>query len=262
MIDDDPAFLSTMGSLLEQSGCRVLVAPNATKGVEVYRHHNDQIDVVLLDYLMPGMDGLQAYQWLHKINPAVKVILLSGAEALRLRQFYTQHPVEACLRKPAAVQDVLQAIEKAAAKVQRPAPREEEGQPVDKVTAPPRQSVSEDEEAAARLRHLMTDLERCQSELSAVQQKRVEEEARRKEAAQDLQRLMEEKAKLAETTSSPHQDVNRLKEESAQLTELILVLRKQVRSLKSQKAELEKSCAKKPSPPTKRKSKARQPATG
>jgi CheY-like chemotaxis protein len=255
MIDDDASFLASMSSLLEDSGCQVITAPNGTKGVEVYRHKSDQIDVVLLDYLMPGMDGLQAYHWLQRINPTVKVILLSGAEALRLRQFYSHHPVAGCLRKPAFVQDVLQAIQQAAGSTQPPSAREE-NRPADetipahrpepvpvKVEQPTQPVQAEicqpDPQTQARLQQLTADLEQSKSELIAAHRKFADEAARRSDAVQSLQRVLAEKK---------------------QLEDQLLTLRNQLCTLEKQLAKKAKASPKVPTRRAKRKTKASPPS--
>jgi two-component system cell cycle sensor histidine kinase/response regulator CckA len=46
--------------------------------VEIFRRDNERIDLIILDMVMPGMDGLTAYEHLKEINPDVKVLLSSG----------------------------------------------------------------------------------------------------------------------------------------------------------------------------------------
>ena len=44
----------------------------------MYRENKDKIDVVISDFLMPGMNGVELYKRLKEINPYVKFIILSG----------------------------------------------------------------------------------------------------------------------------------------------------------------------------------------
>ena len=59
-------------------GYRVLTARDGKEAVKVYRKNQEEIDLVLLDIVMPNMGGGQAYDRLKEINPGVKVLLLSG----------------------------------------------------------------------------------------------------------------------------------------------------------------------------------------
>ena len=116
IIDDDPDFRSTIHSLLEHSGHVVTTAPNGPKGLEYFRGKYDEIDVVLLDFYMPGLDGSQTFQWLRKIRQDIKVIIISGADALHLRQIHAQHAIDGYLRKPLLIQELLHVMRKVTAK--------------------------------------------------------------------------------------------------------------------------------------------------
>ena len=56
------------------------------------------------------------HEWLKKLNPDVKVIIVSGAEELRLRQILAQHQIDGYIRKPFRVQEALQIIRHVIAK--------------------------------------------------------------------------------------------------------------------------------------------------
>jgi CheY-like chemotaxis protein len=55
------------------------VAKDGVEAVEVYRKHGDDVDIVLLDIIMPNMGGCEAYDRLKRIDRNVKVLLWSGA---------------------------------------------------------------------------------------------------------------------------------------------------------------------------------------
>jgi two-component system cell cycle sensor histidine kinase/response regulator CckA len=60
------------------SGYEVIVATNGIKGIELYKKHQTDIRLVLLDMQMPKKDGKETYLEMKKINEKVKVILTSG----------------------------------------------------------------------------------------------------------------------------------------------------------------------------------------
>jgi CheY-like chemotaxis protein len=64
--------------LLQTMGYRVITARDGEEAVEVYRGRRGEIDLVLLDIVMPKMGGGQAYDCMKAMNPEVKVLLLSG----------------------------------------------------------------------------------------------------------------------------------------------------------------------------------------
>jgi CheY-like chemotaxis protein len=78
MVDDEEAVLEAGKDLLEALGYTVLIAKDGKEGIHVYRTNQNDIDLVLLDIVMPGMGGGKVYDRLKEINPEIKVILSSG----------------------------------------------------------------------------------------------------------------------------------------------------------------------------------------
>ncbi len=59
-------------------GYRVLIAKDGKEDIEVYEKNRDQIDFVILDMVISGIGGGEAYDTMKEINPNVKVLLSSG----------------------------------------------------------------------------------------------------------------------------------------------------------------------------------------
>ncbi len=78
LVDDEQMMLDIGRDLLQTMGYRVITARDGEEAVEVYRGRSEEIDLVLLDIVMPKMGGGQAFDCIRAINPAVKVLLLSG----------------------------------------------------------------------------------------------------------------------------------------------------------------------------------------
>ncbi|MDD5450281.1 MAG: PAS domain S-box protein [Desulfovibrionales bacterium] len=78
MVDDEDALREVGQELLTAMGYRVLVARDGKEAVEVYRKNWHNIDLVLLDMIMPNMGGGEAYDCMQEINPDIKVLLSSG----------------------------------------------------------------------------------------------------------------------------------------------------------------------------------------
>ena len=78
IIDDEPIVRMTARMMLERLGYQTLEAQNGREGVTIYREHREAIDLVLLDMLMPVMEGTECFQILQQINPDAKIILSSG----------------------------------------------------------------------------------------------------------------------------------------------------------------------------------------
>jgi len=78
LVDDEQMMLEIGRDLLQTMGYRVITAHDGEEAVEVYRERRGEIDLVLLDIVMPKMGGGQAYDCIKAMNPEVKVLLLSG----------------------------------------------------------------------------------------------------------------------------------------------------------------------------------------
>lgn len=78
LVDDDRNILSLGQEILECLGFQVLVAEDGPQAVEIYRLHHPEIDLIVLDYLLPRMDGHQVLLQLRRINPEARVIMASG----------------------------------------------------------------------------------------------------------------------------------------------------------------------------------------
>lgn len=78
LVDDEPDVLKLCGEVLEEAGYKVLAAGGGKEAVEIYRSKSREIMLVILDMVMPEMDGGDVYHALRDINPDVRVLLASG----------------------------------------------------------------------------------------------------------------------------------------------------------------------------------------
>jgi nitrogen-specific signal transduction histidine kinase/CheY-like chemotaxis protein len=78
LVEDEPALRGVAKKLLEKLGYQVLEAANGEQALELYAEKNGDIDLVLLDLIMPGLNGLQTLERLRGLDPQVKIILCSG----------------------------------------------------------------------------------------------------------------------------------------------------------------------------------------
>jgi two-component system, cell cycle sensor histidine kinase and response regulator CckA len=83
IVDDDLAVQSTQRFLLEQYHYQILVATDGIEAIALYAEHQSEIQLVLLDVMMPNMDGIGAIRALRRMNPAVKIIAISGLASNR-----------------------------------------------------------------------------------------------------------------------------------------------------------------------------------
>jgi CheY-like chemotaxis protein len=110
VIDDDEAFCNFLKGLLEPFGVDVKTVTDPVKALEIFTREKDNLDLVLVDYYMPYLNGTQILEWLKKLSMNVKVILVSGMDELRMRQIVAHHAVDGFIRKPFRIELALEVI--------------------------------------------------------------------------------------------------------------------------------------------------------
>ena len=78
LVDDEEMIINVGRHLLERIGYKVLLARSGTEALAVFEQNMDQIDLVILDMIMPQMTGGETYDRLRIMDPDVKVLLSSG----------------------------------------------------------------------------------------------------------------------------------------------------------------------------------------
>ncbi len=78
IVDDEELILDVGQRLLRRMGYSVLIARNGKEAIEIYSRQKGDIEMVILDMIMPDMSGGEVYDRLREINPGIKVLLSSG----------------------------------------------------------------------------------------------------------------------------------------------------------------------------------------
>ncbi len=76
--EDEGMVRAQLVRLLEQAGYTVLAAENGARAVELFREHQQAVDMVLLDVVMPELDGWQAFLQIEKLRPGIKALFTTG----------------------------------------------------------------------------------------------------------------------------------------------------------------------------------------
>jgi PAS domain S-box-containing protein len=79
VVDDEKSLQDLVRATLESRKFKVMTAFDGHEAVSIYEKNRNKIDVVLLDMLMPNMNGLSTITILRKINPNIKIIGMSGS---------------------------------------------------------------------------------------------------------------------------------------------------------------------------------------
>jgi PAS domain S-box-containing protein len=78
LVDDEESTIQVEELMLKQLGYTVMPARSGKVAVELFRKNRTDVDLVALDMIMPEMSGRETYHELKRINPDVKVLLVSG----------------------------------------------------------------------------------------------------------------------------------------------------------------------------------------
>lgn len=106
LVDDEATVLEVSVQLFETLGYKVLAAQNGEEAIEIYQNNQHQIDLVILDMIMPNMSGGRAYDRLKAINPDVQVILSSGYSINGQAREILDRGCVGFIQKPFGMQDL------------------------------------------------------------------------------------------------------------------------------------------------------------
>ena len=109
VVDDEAAIREATKTSLETYNYKVLTASDGIEAIALYAEHRDRITLVVVDMLMPAMDGSTTIRTLQKINPQIKIIATSGL-ASKEHLDLVDTGVKTFLSKPYTAQDLLQTI--------------------------------------------------------------------------------------------------------------------------------------------------------
>jgi two-component system, NtrC family, nitrogen regulation response regulator NtrX len=104
LIDDEPAILNTLSSILEDEGYQVLVAKSGLEALKIVR--SEAPDLIILDIWMPEMDGLETLKRLRAQFPNILVVMMSGHGSIETAVKATKLGAYDYLEKPLDLEKV------------------------------------------------------------------------------------------------------------------------------------------------------------
>lgn len=110
VVEDDERVRSLGKEILEQFGYRILTAEDGQEALELYKREIDDISLVIMDIIMPRMDGKQCLQQILRINPDVKVLISSGVVEKDLVKDVVSIGAKGSIMKPFDVNSLLQSV--------------------------------------------------------------------------------------------------------------------------------------------------------
>lgn len=106
LVDDEDMIVNVGEQILARLGYRVITAKSGKEAIEIYKENQDKIDMVILDMIMPEIDGKMAYEILKEINPDIKVLLSSGYSKTGQAQEILDQGCNGFIQKPFSPKDL------------------------------------------------------------------------------------------------------------------------------------------------------------
>ena len=108
-VDDEEMVLEVGSLMLRKLGYEVISANNGYKAIEILKEN--KVAFVILDMLMPGMNGFEIYHKLKKIQPKIKIILTSGYTEDQTKERSASIGFDSFIQKPFSMIQLSEKIE-------------------------------------------------------------------------------------------------------------------------------------------------------
>ncbi len=110
VVDDEEKIRDSMRGVLKRFGYKVLLAADGAEAVKVYGKKKDKIQLVIMDLMMPVLNGKDASVEMKKLNPDVKIILSSGYLGSEIGSEMLADATLKYVEKPFHLQELMYAV--------------------------------------------------------------------------------------------------------------------------------------------------------
>lgn len=111
LVDDEEMIIEPIGLLLEELGYHVISAGCGEHAIDIIEKNKNQIDLIILDMLMPGMNGHETFHRIRAVKPHVPVLLASGYSYDGQIEKMTQDGCNGFIQKPYRITQLQPKIE-------------------------------------------------------------------------------------------------------------------------------------------------------
>jgi len=109
-VDDEDAVLDIIAQELRTGGYQVSACNDPSQAVELYRYDHEQIDLVIVDMVMPDMSGIELIEKIREIDADVPVVLSSGFALDEMIEKFMTHGFVGFLTKPFKMEELLDVV--------------------------------------------------------------------------------------------------------------------------------------------------------
>ncbi|MGM0598116.1 MAG: hybrid sensor histidine kinase/response regulator, partial [Myxococcota bacterium] len=110
LVDDDDSVRDVLSDMLQYFGCSVFQCNNGQEGVSFYKDNYKNIDLVIMDLVMPKMNGREAFLEMKKINNEIKSLLISGYSLNRNLEITLSEGASGFIQKPFSKENFFRKI--------------------------------------------------------------------------------------------------------------------------------------------------------
>ncbi len=110
LVDDESSIIDVCRDILTNLGYKIFIAGSGQEAIAIYTPNKDKIDLVILDMIMPGLNGNETYNRLKSINPQVRVILSTGFSGGDQAQKILDNGCQGLIQKPFRIEDLSRKI--------------------------------------------------------------------------------------------------------------------------------------------------------
>ncbi|MCB8982317.1 MAG: response regulator [Ardenticatenaceae bacterium] len=111
VVENEVFVLEALEDILGSAGLVSIGARSGKDGVTIFQKHHQNIDLVILDLHLPGMNGVEVLKSLREIKPDIKVIISSGYDERDIIRQLGDQPPATILKKPYNAQTLLDRVE-------------------------------------------------------------------------------------------------------------------------------------------------------
>ncbi len=112
VIDDESTVREAVVDILDMVGIEVIEACNGEEGLAQFREFRPKINAILLDMVMPVMNGEETFLQLRKIDPHARIIVSSGYSEAETMQHFVGQGLVSFLQKPYDIDQLISTVER------------------------------------------------------------------------------------------------------------------------------------------------------
>lgn len=115
IVDDEQDFCWILGKILQEERYKVSSASSGEEAIDKVKKGN--VDLIILDVMLPGIDGIETYQRIRKMDPELPVIMITGYESMDITMKAMKLGAVDYITKPFNNQYMINLIKRALSKL-------------------------------------------------------------------------------------------------------------------------------------------------